>query len=265
VPVDCTTLRDTLFESQLFGHVKGAFTGADRATGGFFRAAEGGTLFLDEIGELPMPMQAKLLRVIQDRAVTPLGSSESIPVDVRIIAATNRDMAQQVKAGAFREDLYFRLNVVQIHVPPLRQRPEEIIPLAQLFLEQQAEFYEETPKRLSVEAADLLLAYAWPGNVRELLNAIEHAVALCGEREIGPSDLPETIQRPTPRESRPNLTLHEGSIPTLEEAEKSLVARALRATEGNKSQAARLLRIERRRLYRMVKRFRLEEVARSIR
>ena len=264
VPVDCTTLQDTLFESQLFGHTKGAFTGAERATLGFFRASDGGTLFLDEIGELPLGLQAKLLRVIQDRAVTPLGSTESVPVDVRIVAATNRDLSAQVKAGEFREDLYFRLNVVQIEVPPLRMRPEEVIPLAELFLEQQAEFYEESPKRLTTDAQDLMLAYPWPGNVRELVNAVEHVVALCSGRVIQPSDLPDAIRRHG-AEARPTyVSVDGGAIPTLEEAEKSLVARALRATEGNKSQAARLLRIERRRLYRMVKRFSLEDIARSI-
>ena len=163
VPVDCTTLRDTLFESQLFGHVKGAFTGAERATLGFFRAADGGTLFLDEIGEMALPVQAKLLRCVQDRAVVPLGGVDPIPVNIRIVAATHRNLKAMVRRGEFREDLYFRLNVVRINVPPLRERREDIAALAEHFLEYFARIYEEPSRALSPEAIRALELHDWAG------------------------------------------------------------------------------------------------------
>src|SRR5207244_1346019 len=161
--VDCTTLRDTLFESQLFGHMRGAFTGAEQPTLGFFRAADGGTLFLDEIGELPLHIQSKLLRCIQEGAVVPLGSVHPIAVNVRIVAATHRDLENMVRSGAFREDLYYRLNVVRLQVPPLRVRREDNLPLAESFLEQQANLYQEPVRVLSNDAAAALQAYDWPG------------------------------------------------------------------------------------------------------
>ncbi len=194
VPVDCTAFSSTLFESQFFGHVKGAFAGAAGAALGFFRAADGGTLFLDEIGELPLPIQAKLLRCIQDRAVVPLGAVDSIPVDVRLIAATHRDLAQMVEQGQFREDLYSRLNVVCVDVPPLRERRTDVAALAEHFLAQIAELHKKPKKVLSSEVVAVLETYDWPGNVRELENAIEHACAFCTEKVIRPSDLPEGIR-----------------------------------------------------------------------
>src|SRR5947207_10150656 len=175
VPVDCTTLRDTLFESQLFGHVRGAFTGADRPTLGFFRSADRGTLFLDEIGELPLHIQAKLLRCIQEGEVVPLGAVTPIKVNVRIVAATHRDLATMMRDGTFRADLFYRLHVACLSVPPLRQRKEDIALLARHTLADLARIYQEPEKTLSLTAMNLMHEYDWPGNVRELTNALEHA------------------------------------------------------------------------------------------
>ena len=172
VPVDCTTLTGQLFESQLFGHVKGAFTGAIDNTLGFFRAANGGTIFLDEISEIPLDLQAKLLRVLQENAFTPLGSTKSYPVDARVLCATNRDLREMVRQGTFRADLYYRLNVVTVEIPPLRQRKDDIMILAEYFLERQSQFYNEPVKILSPDAKKLLVNYTWPGNISELANGV---------------------------------------------------------------------------------------------
>ncbi len=258
VPVDCTALRDTLFESQLFGHVKGAFTGADRCTLGFVRAADGGTLFLDEIGEMSLQTQAKLLRCIQDRAVVPLGGVETVPVDVRIIAATHRDLKAMVARGEFRQDLYFRLNVVRIAVPPLRERGSDILMLARHFLAQFAASDGECPKELSPDAIQALEAYAWPGNVRELANVMEQAHIFSKTRLITAKDLPEEI-RSAPAES---LLASECGIVPLAIAERALITRALRAAAGNQSRAAEMLQIDRRRLYRKVRRYGLASLLR---
>jgi DNA-binding NtrC family response regulator len=251
VPVDCTTLKESLFESQLFGHSKGAFTGADQSTLGFIRSANGGTLFLDEIGEMALSIQAKLLRCIQDRAVVPLGSNATLPVDIRIIAATHRDLKAMVKRGEFREDLYFRLNVVQLIVPPLRERRCDVLPLAEHFLEYFAEIYSEPKKRLSPAAARLLETYAWPGNVRELANVMEQFHILSSGNEILPDDFPSDLQSEAMPESR-HIPINL-DIPTLDHAEKELVARALVATRGNQSRAAEVLDIDRRRLRRKIR------------
>jgi transcriptional regulator with PAS, ATPase and Fis domain len=258
VAVDCTALRDTLFESQLFGHVKGAFTGAEQATIGFYRAASGGTLFLDEIGELPLHVQAKLLRCIQEGVVVPLGSVEPVHVDVRIVAATHRDLQQMVRAGTFREDLYYRLNVVRVLVPPLRARREDILPLAEHFLRQQAALYQEPLCMLAEAAAAALAAYDWPGNARELSNAIEHGCAFCAERVIRLGDLPETVRAGASGAG----SLLEERVLTLEAAEQLAITRALRASKGNRAKAAQMLHIERHRLYRKIQRYRLEQVVR---
>lgn len=266
IAVDCTTLRDTLFESQLFGHEKGAFTGADKATLGFFRAADGGTIFLDEIGELDLPVQAKLLRVVQERAVTPLGSIKPIRINVRLICATHRELKDMVKANKFREDLFFRLNVVKLIAPPLRDRRDDIPDLAQYFLDDLAAMYEEEPKKLAPDVVNAMKAYHWPGNVRELANAMEHAVALAPARTLTLDDLPEHLRNLTVTdedgETRGRLDDDAGlgendPVVPLDEAEKTLVAKALRLADGNQSRAARMLQIERRRLYRMVDRFNL--------
>ncbi len=257
VAVDCTTLRDTLFESQLFGHVRGAFTGAEQPTLGFFRAADGGTLFLDEIGELPPHIQAKLLRCIQEGAVVPLGSVEPIRVNVRIVAATHRDLQTMVREGTFRGDLYYRLNVVCLEVPALRDRREDIPALARFFLEQQASLYHEPARTLSEDASTALCAYHWPGNVRELANAIEHACAFSEGSEIQLRDLPPTVQLA----AASTLTSLEDQVLTLEAAERLAILRALRAAGSNRARAAQLLQIERHRLYRKIRRYQLHNVA----
>ncbi len=251
VPVDCTALRDTLFESQLFGHVKGAFTGAEQATLGFFRAADGGTLFLDEIGEMSLQVQAKLLRCIQDRAVVPLGSVQPVPVDVRIIAATHRDLKAMVAAGEFRQDLYFRLNVVRIAVPPLRERVAEIAVLARHFLLEFANAEGRPAKRLAPEAVRALEAYPWPGNVRELANAMEQAHIFTTGEVVTVEDLPEEIRSAN---EVPVIESDSGVVP-LATAERALITRALQVAAGNQNRAAALLQIDRRRLYRKVRHY----------
>jgi transcriptional regulator with PAS, ATPase and Fis domain len=249
IPVDCTTLTGQLFESQLFGHVKGAFTGAVDSTLGFFRAAHGGTIFLDEISEIPLDLQAKLLRVLQENSVTPLGSTRSYPIDIRIICATNRDLREMVRQGDFRADLYYRLNVVTVEIPPLRQRRDDIMVLAEYFLERQSQFYNEPKKILAPETKHLFLNYSWPGNIRELANAIERACVLSPSREILPAVLPMEIVL-----SDVSLGQQAG-IPKLEEAKKQLVIEALRFTGCRKLAAAQLLGIERRALNRMIRKF----------
>jgi len=246
VPVDCTTLTGQLFESQLFGHIKGAFTGAVDSTLGFFRAANGGTIFLDEISEIPLELQAKLLRILQEETVTPLGSTKEYPVDVRIICATAKDLQDMVKEGAFRSDLYYRLNVVNLEVPPLRERKEDILPLAEFFLENQSAFYNEPAKVFTDEVKQLLENYSWPGNIRELSNAVERAYVLTIGKEIQSAALPfeiivcESEQYPK----------HE--LPTLDEVKRSVILRTLEYTRGRKLAAARILGIERRQLNRLI-------------
>lgn len=246
VPVDCTTLTGQLFESQLFGHVRGAFTGAVERTLGFFRAADGGTIFFDEISEIRLELQAKLLRVLQDGLVTPLGSTKSRPVDVRILCATNRDLGEMVKERTFRSDLYYRLNVVNVEVPPLRQRREDILPLAEYFLANQAAFYNEQPKVLSDSTKNLLLNYGWPGNIRELANAIERAYVLTAGRQIQPSAMPFDII------VADSSDYPKGELPTLDEVKRRIITRTLEHTNGRKLAAARILGIERRRLNRLI-------------
>ena len=249
VPVDCTTLTGQLFESQLFGHTKGAFTGAVDNTLGFFRAADGGTIFLDEISEIPLELQAKLLRVLQEEAVTPLGSTKAFHIDVRVLCASNCNLQEMVKEGTFRADLYYRLNVIDLEVPPLRQRKEDIMPLAQYFLANQAAFYSEPSKTLSDTAKKLILNYAWPGNVRELANAIERAYVLTPGREIKPAALPFEIiiadSHAYPK--------HE--LPTLDDVKRKIVTQTLEFTKGRKLAAAKILGIERRKLNRMIEKY----------
>ena len=246
VPVDCTTLTGQLFESQLFGHVRGAFTGAVDTTLGFFRAADGGTVFFDEISEIPLELQAKLLRVLQDGAVTPLGSIKSYPVDVRVLCATNTDLCEMLKEGTFRADLYYRLNVVNLEVPPLRQRKEDILPLAEYFLANQSTFYSEPPKVLGPTAKELLLNYAWPGNVRELANAMERAYVLTTGREIQPAVLPFEVI------IADSQLYPEHELPTLDEVKRRIITQTLEFTQGRKIAAAKILGIERRCLNRLI-------------
>jgi transcriptional regulator with PAS, ATPase and Fis domain len=250
VAVDCTTLQDTLLESQLFGHKRGAFTGAEESTLGLIRAANAGTLFLDEIGELTLTMQAKLLRCIQERAVVPVGAVAPVPVDTRMLAATNRDLAAMVRRGQFREDLYFRLDVVRVIVPPLRKRPADILPLAEHFLAFFADLYGEPCKRLAPVVAAAFQAYGWPGNIRELRNAIEHSLVLSSSSEIELADLPPALQCAARRACHP---AGRRVIP-LRDIERIMLRRALRAAQGNKTLAAEMLGVERHRLTRMIAR-----------
>jgi DNA-binding NtrC family response regulator len=267
VPVDCTVFSTELMESQLFGHVKGAFTGAVAAALGFVRCADGGTLFLDEIGELPLAVQAKLLRCIQERTVVPVGGVEPIPVDLRIIAATHRDLAAMVREGNFRQDLYFRVNVVRLTIRPLRQRRDEILPLAHHFVDDIASAYDEPVKALSPAAEDSLMRYDWPGNVRELRNAIERAFLFCSDRTIDAIHLPDEIRHDVQSFSVNGVVCEVGdadpqSVPRLADAERLLIARVLKLTGGNQSDAARLLDIERHRLRRKIVAHGLEHLAR---
>jgi two-component system response regulator PilR (NtrC family) len=247
VPVDCSALSDTLFESQMFGHLRGAFTGAVCETLGFVRAADGGTLFLDEIGELSLPLQAKLLRVIQERCVVPLGAAQAEPVDVRIVAATHRDLPAMVREGTFRQDLYYRLNVVTSHLPPLRERECDVLPLARHFLQLQADLYDEPCRTLSPDAARALEQHFWPGNVRELANAIESAHVLAKGQAIQLADLP-------PRVRHSHTSTPVASELCLSDLERKAIVEALRRTNHCKAAAGRLLGINIQRLNRRIDR-----------
>jgi DNA-binding NtrC family response regulator len=256
VAVECSSLTGTLFESQLFGHVKGSFTGAQSDTEGFIRAADGGTLFLDEIGELDPPLQAKLLRVLQESEVVPVGATRPLAVDVRVIAATNRDLHQMVRDGQFREDLFYRINVVSVHMPPLRDRREDIPGLAEHFLARQCQRYNEPMRRFDPAALAKLCSYHWPGNVRELINLIERAFVLSSGTVIRAEHI-HIVGRQPDGGSKPAA-----GLPTYEQAERELIAAALRVAGGCKNEAARLLKIERRRLYRMIARHGLNVLCR---
>lgn len=251
VPVDCTTLTGQLFESQLFGHVRGSFTGAIENTLGFFRAADGGTIFLDEISEIPLELQAKLLRVLQEGTVTPLGSTQAYPINVRVLCASNRDLRKMVEQNEFRADLYYRLNVVNLQIPPLRQRPEDILPIARYFLDNLSRFYDEPEKILSPETERILLRYRWPGNVREVANAMERSYVLNRERIIQPAALPPEILLG-------EMSRSDAPLPTLEEANQRLVREAMRITKGRKIEAAKILGIERRRLNRILEKLNIQ-------
>jgi transcriptional regulator with PAS, ATPase and Fis domain len=246
VPVDCTTLTGQLFESQLFGHIRGAFTGAVSDTLGFFRAADSGTIFLDEISEIPFDLQAKLLRVLQESSVTPVGSVKSFPIDVRVLCATNQNLKQLVDGGKFRTDLYYRLNVVAVEVPPLRERPEDVLGLAEHFLARQAELYNEPYKTLTDQTKKLLLDYHWPGNVRELANVMERAYILTDTELITPAALPVEILLAAPVENG------KARLPTLDEAQRKVIIQALETTGGKKMAAAKILGLERRKLNRLL-------------
>ena len=245
--VNCASIPETLLESELFGHTKGAFTGAYQARRGMFELAHKGTIFLDEIAEMPLSLQAKLLRVIEEKSFRRLGGEEEIKVDVRIISATNRELEKEVEEGRFREDLYYRLNVIRIHLPPLRERKEDLPILARHFLEKYSKVLRKPIKKISQEAEELLLQYHWPGNVRELENTIERAVSLESGEIILPESLPEKIQS-SGEKIIPNslLTLPPEGIDlekTLADIEKKLLKEALIRTKGNKTKAAQLLGI----------------------
>jgi len=249
VPVNCAAIPETLIESELFGHAKGSFTGAVREHPGLFVEAAGGTLFLDEIGELPLAMQAKLLRALQDGEIRPVGKSESIKVNTRLVAATNRDLEEDVKAGRFRDDLYYRLSVIPIHLPSLAERPEDIPLLAVHFLERFAQ--GGVPKRLTKEALDALERYDWPGNVRELENIMERACALVAGPEIGPEDLPVKLHSSSAPAALPGLPLS-----TLADTEHRQIQATLRHFQGHLGKSADALGIHRRTLSRKLREYR---------
>jgi len=251
-PVDCSALVPTLIESELFGYVKGAFTGAQQGKQGLLEAAQGGTLFLDEIGDMPVDLQAKLLRALQEREVKPVGSTERRRIDVRIIAATNRDLESAIKSGSFRQDLYFRLNVVQLKLPPLRERKSDIPLLVTSFLDKFSD-PAQPPRTISEDAMRQLIGYDWPGNVRELENAIERAVALGSGPIVHVADLPSSLHYPaTERVPEKNELL------PLEELERRAILRTLRETGDDKLAAARILGIGKTTLYRKLKQYHLE-------
>ncbi|HEY2903559.1 MAG TPA: sigma-54 dependent transcriptional regulator [Polyangia bacterium] len=255
VPVNCTALTESLLESELFGHARGAFTGAVAAKRGLFEMASGGTLFLDEIGDMGPKMQAQLLRTLQDGEVRPVGGAESIRVDVRLVCATNKDLDEEVKAGRFREDLYFRINVVTVTLPPLRDRREDIPILVAHVLSKVARRENRPAAAMSTEALRLLSAYDWPGNVRELQNAVERAVALAKGNVILPSDLPpEVVGIEAPRATGGSASGIIEDRPTLAELERRYIALLLTECGGNKKKAAERLGIDRRTLYRALER-----------
>jgi two-component system response regulator HydG len=249
IPVDCSSLVPTLIEAELFGYVKGAFTGALHAKQGLMEIADGGTLFLDEIGDLPFDMQAKLLRALQEKEVRPVGSTDRIPLSARIIAATNRDLDVAVRQGTFRQDLFFRLNVVQIKIPPLRERKTDIPILVNSFLEKFSEANGRM-RTISEDAIARMMAYDWPGNVRELENAIERAIALGSGPILHAGDLPTNLQYGTGDRLPPNDEL----LP-LDELERRAILRALREAGGDKLAAARMLGIGKTTLYRKLKQY----------
>jgi len=237
VKVSCAALPETLIESELFGYEKGAFTGAQSRKLGRFELAEGGTLFLDEIGDLNLTTQIKLLRVIQEREIERLGSTQSIKIKVRLITATNKDLEKAITDGTFREDLYYRLNVFSIFVPPLHERKPDIVALTDYFLEKYNKEHSKHIKRIATPAIDMLMSYHWPGNVRELENAVERAVLVCDGNVIHAHHLPPTLQTAEETGTIGNLSLEE----TVSSYEKDLIQDALKTTRGNRRKAARLL------------------------
>jgi two-component system, NtrC family, response regulator HydG len=248
IAVNCGAITETLLEGELFGHARGAFTGATQDRPGLFEAANGGTLLLDEVGEVSPGMQVKLLRALQEREVRRVGENKSRKVDVRIVAATNRDLAHGVAGGAFRQDLYYRLKVVELHVPSLRERRDDVLPLARVLLADAAARMKRKIAGLSPAAADQLLRYEWPGNVRELENAMERAVALARGSRVEPEDLPEEIRQAVPK---PIVT--SGAVRPLEQIEKEYILAALELNGGNQTHTAEQLQIGSATLYRKLK------------
>lgn len=256
IPVDCGSLVPTLVESELFGYVKGAFTGAVRSKDGLLAMAEGGTIFLDEIGELPVDLQAKLLRALQEKEIRPVGGTKTVPINVRILAATNRDLEQCVAQGTFRRDLYFRLNVLTLRIPPLRERKQDIPLLTGHFMERLARA-TGVQRNISDEALKLLLAYEWPGNIRELENCLERACALTSGPTVHVSDLPTTIQT-WKVQTQPSIAANEDlgtRVMTLAEIEKNAILQTIDQLNGDKLEAAKLLGIGKTTLYRKLKEY----------
>ena len=261
IAINCAAIPETLLESELFGYEKGAFTDARAQKRGIFELADKGTLFLDEIGEMPLPLQAKLLRVLEEQSFRRLGGLKDINLDLRVITATNKNLREAVKEGAFRQDLYFRVNVIQISIPALRDHPEDILPLAVFFVQHYNRKFHRQIEGISPEAERLLLAHTWPGNVRELRNAIERAMILEESAILKPASLPLSVSSPAsdgePARSRLGYPLPDEGI-SLEESERNLIGRALEKTSGNQTQAARLLSITRDTLRYKMKKFNLK-------
>lgn len=263
VAVNCAAVPATLLESTLFGHVKGAFTDAKSSHEGLFVQANRGTLFLDEIGEMAIEMQSKLLRVLQERRVRPVGGSSEVPFDTRIVTATNRNLEHAVASGSFREDLYYRINVVAVDVPPLRQRGNDVLLLAHHFVEQVASRSGKPVRGIAEDAAARLTEYDWPGNVRQLQNVIERAVALTRFDRVTVDDLPERIANGTDQP----LTLAQEDpehMPSLDQLERRYIDRVLTVTGGNKTRAARVLGLDRRTLYRKLERYDAESSSSAV-
>jgi DNA-binding NtrC family response regulator len=256
VAINVSAIPETLLDAELFGHVKGAFTGAVAMRPGRLEQADGGTLFLDEVGTMPMALQMKMLRVLQEREFERIGDTRTIKVDVRIVTATNADLAKMVKEGSFREDLYYRLNVIPVHLAPLRERVEDIPLLAQTFLKK---FAPDRDVTVSQDAMRRLMAYAWPGNVRQLENAIERAIAMSGSRtQIDVADLPADLQATAEDKTKPTLNLPADGLDLpamIAQIEKDMIGRALTRTDQNKGAAARLLGLKRTTLVEKLKRF----------
>ncbi len=256
--VDCASLPESLLESELFGHVRGSFTGAIKDRKGRFELADGGTIFLNEIGEMSASAQQRLLRVLQDSELEKVGSNTTIHIDVRVIAATNKDLSQEIANGKFRQDLYYRLRVVQIYIPPMRERQDDIPILAQMFLKRYSEEVEKELEGFSDDAMSCLFSYPWPGNVRELQHAVEHAVIFSKGKVIEPGDFPSEIRGQqkvplpvapeTPKANDNQIVIELGS--TLEDAELEIIRRTLDYVNGNKGEAARMLGLSRSSLYR---------------
>ncbi len=249
VAINCAAVPEALLESELFGHTRGAFTDARADRTGLFLQATGGTLFLDEIGELPLRLQPKLLRALQERTIRAVGSDKEIACDVRLITASNRDLHAAVRSGSFREDLFYRINVIHVDLPPLRDRGNDVLVYAQQFVAHFAEAMNKAVVGVSANAAEKLVSYEWPGNIRELQNAMERAVAFTQFDHVGVEDLPEKIRR----YRKSNWTAHDGSVELvpLREVEVRHILAVLKATGGNKSKAAEILGVDRRTLYRI--------------
>ena len=245
VAVNCACFPETLVDSELFGYEKGAFTGADRAKPGRFARAEDGTLFLDEVGNLPLPVQAKLLRVLQERTYEPLGGTRTLHTNARIVAATNQDLASMVDEGTFRRDLYYRINVIELDLPPLRERPEDVLPLVQHFIRRIALLHEKPVEGVTPEALRILMTHDYPGNIRELENIVEHGFVLTTGPLIGIEHLPEWL-----------VERSQGAIPpeSLEDCEKRVILSALERNEGNRLATAEELGIHKSTLYRKMRR-----------
>jgi len=261
VTVHCAALSPTLLESELFGHEKGAFTGAHERRIGRFEQANGGTLFLDEIGEIDQSIQVKLLRFLGERTFERVGSNKTQTADVRLIAATNRNLEEQVAKGDFREDLFFRLRVVEMHLPPLRDRGTDIIMLAKLFLKEFAQENSKSVEGLHPDAVELLLNHSWPGNVRELRTAIEHAVVLCRDDTVAVRDLPPSVRGESSIVAHPDAkeVLTKKNL-TVEDAEKALIIRALKEFDGNRTKAAKKIGMSRRTLHRKLHSYNLHDL-----